>query len=167
VTQLPSLSATGSAGLGAQDTSAGDAVSGLFEEDAFPFVQVSGSFSMPILNRAARGEAKRLAVTEVQRRNAVVELEDSVRSQVAQQVRVLESSRRRVELADANVRLARETLAAEEALREAGRNIEKDVLEARTQVDRTLAEAAKSRTDYRLAQVELLRLQGLLTEDGT
>ncbi|MEZ4321544.1 MAG: TolC family protein [Myxococcota bacterium] len=163
--RLPSLSATGSAGIGAQDTTASAALSGVFDSDAFPFLSVAGSFSVPIGNRAARGESERLAITESQRRNSVTELETSIGSQVRQQVRVLESSRRRVELADANLRLAEETLDAEEALAQVGRKIQKDVLEARTQVDRTRAEAAKARTDYRLAEVELLRLQGQLTEE--
>jgi outer membrane protein TolC len=163
--RLPSLAATGSTGIGAQDESVGAAVTGIFDEDAFPFVSLGGSFSMPLGNRSARGEAERVAVTEVQRRNAVVELESSVASQVRHQVRVLESSRRRVELADANLRLAVETLSAEEALEQAGRAIQKDVLESRTGVDRARADAAKARTDFRLAQVELLRLQGQLTQD--
>ena len=51
-----------------------------------------------------------------------------------------------------------------EALADVGRAIQKDVLEARTELDRSRADAAKARTDYRLAQVELLRLQGQLTE---
>ena len=92
----------------------------------------------------------------------VRELERSIRSQVEQQVRALSTARRSVELADANHRLAEETLRAEEALAEVGRAIQKDVLEARTEVARTRAEAAKARTDYRLAQTELLRLQGQL-----
>jgi outer membrane protein TolC len=67
-----------------------------------------------------------------------------------------------MELSDANLRLAQQTLEAEEALASAGRNIQRDVLQARTEVDRAKADAAKARTDYRLAQAQLLRLQGQL-----
>jgi outer membrane protein TolC len=159
---LPTLSATASAGLGAQDDSLGAAVTGLGGEDAFPFFSVSGNLSVPIGNRAARGEARRtsgaLHATEIE----VAELEDSVRAQVEQQVRLLSQARRRVELVDINQRLAEETLSAEEALEQAGRSIQKDVLEARTEVHRARVEAAKARADYRLAQTELLRLQGQL-----
>jgi outer membrane protein TolC len=95
----------------------------------------------------------------------VGELEASVRASVAQQVRVLQTSQSRIELADANSRLALQTLAAEEALAAAGRSIQKTVLEARAEVDRTAAEAAKARTDHQLAQTELLRLQGQLSLD--
>ncbi|MBW1881513.1 MAG: TolC family protein, partial [Deltaproteobacteria bacterium] len=83
-------------------------------------------------------------------------------AQVEQQVRLLSQARRRVELVDINQRLAEETLSAEEALEQAGRSIQKDVLEARTEVHRARVEAAKARADYRLAQTELLRLQGQL-----
>jgi outer membrane protein TolC len=161
--RLPTLSATASAGLGALDETAGEAISGLGDDDAFPSVAVGGSFRMPLGNRAARGEAQRTAAVRLQRQNSVSELEGSVSAQVRQQVRVLESSRKRVELADLNARLAEETLQAEEALAEVGRSIQREVLEARVEVDRTKAEAAKARTDYRLAEIELLRLQGQLT----
>lgn len=159
---LPSLSATAATGIGAQDDAPGTAISGLFEEDAFPFVAISGQFSVPIGNRAARGELDRSAALLHERELQIADLERTVAAQVQQQVLVLESAQRRVELADLNLRLGEETLAAEEALSEAGRAIQKDVLESRTARDRARAEAAKARTDYRLAQVELLRLQGQL-----
>lgn len=162
---LPSLSARASGGIGAQDTSPRSAMSGLLDEDAFPYFEVSGHFSMPIGNRAARGERSRAVAEVLTRRTELEELERSIAAQVEQQVRILQSARRRMELADVNHRLARETLAAEEALAEVGRTIPKNVLEARTQVARTAAEVAKARTDYRLAQVQLLSLQGQLPAD--
>ena len=90
------------------------------------------------------------------------EMERSVRAQVEQKVRELNSAQRRVELADANQRLAEQTLAAEEALAEVGRKIQRDVLEARSNAESAKVEAAKARVDYRLALVDLLRLQGQL-----
>ena len=160
---LPSLSITGAAGIRSQDTTVGASVSGLADEDAFPFVSVSGQFSVPLGNRAARGEAKRLSVQVQQQQRTLQDLEASVAAEVAQQVRVLRSSEQRVALADANLRLAEQTLAAEEALAEVGRSIQKTILEAHAEVDRTRAEAAKARTDYRVAQVMLLKLQGQLS----
>jgi len=163
---LPTLSATGSAGVASQDISgsASGAVSGLFDDDNQPYVALSGQFQVPLGNRAARGERDRTRSVVSQRKRELADLERSIRAQVEEQVRVLESARRSMELADINLRLAEETLAAEEALAEAGRNIQKDVLEARTELDRSRAEAAKARTDYRLAQAQLLRLQGQLDQ---
>lgn len=163
--RLPSLSATAQVGRTVQDAPDANTAMSYFGEDSNPTLQISGNFSVPLLNRAARGNAQTKAATVDQRKSELYELERSITAQVEQQVRTLQSARRRVELADANLALAEQTLAAEEALAEAGRSIQKDVLEARTEVERTRAEAAKARTDYRLAQVELLRLQGQLSPD--
>jgi outer membrane protein len=180
---LPSLAATASLGTGSQvgraldengdvidnesqsfpQGGAGDALSNLFS-DPLPTYSLGGTFTVPLGNRAARSTRESTELGVQQRQSELLELERSIASQVQQQVRQLESARRKVELADANQRLAEQTLGAEEALAEAGRSIQKDVLEARTEVDRTRAEAAKARTDYRQAQVEMLRLQGQLTE---
>jgi outer membrane protein TolC len=178
---LPVLSATGAAGVGSQRCTptsdaaladecavgnALDAMGGIFASDNQPFYAVSGLFQVPLGNRTARGARDSAAALVQQRRDALLALERSIAAQVEDQVRVLGSARQRMELADANLRLAVETLEAEEALVEAGRVLQKDVLEARHQVSLTRAEAAKARTDYRLAQTLLLKLQGQLTEDA-
>lgn len=171
---LPSLAATGAAGVASQRCPPGtdnedcvegnalSAIGGLAADDNQPFFSVGGTFSVPLGNRGARGERDRAAATVAQREREVADLERSVAAQVEEQVRALQSARQRMELADANVRLAEETLKAEEALAAAGRSIQKDVLEARTQLDRSKAEAAKARTDHRLAEALLLKLQGQL-----
>lgn len=159
---LPSLAASASAGIGAQDDSVGRAVSGIGDEDAFPYLQVGADFSMPLGNRAARGEASRTAVELDRARLNVQELERNVRTQVLRQVDLVNSGTLRVELAATNAQLATEALAAEEALYEAGNSIQQNVLDARTEVTRTAAELAKARTDHQLALVELKRLQGTL-----
>jgi len=160
---LPTLSATAAAGLGSgREDTLGAALTGLVDDEALPFYSVSGNLSVPIGNRAARGEASRTSGALHAAEIEVAELEHAVRAEVEQQVRLLSQARRRVELADVNARLAEETLSAEEALEQAGRSIQKDVLEARTELHRARVEAAKARADYRLAQTELLRLQGQL-----
>ncbi len=175
---LPALAATVGAGVGSQrcppgtdnqDCTVGnalDTISGLVDSgENQPFLSVGGTFSVPLGNRAARGTRdQRTADVSVQER-ALADLERSVASEVENQVRSLQSARTRTELADANVALATQTLAAEEALANAGRSIQKTVLEARNAVLVAKAEAAKARTDYRLAQAALLRLQGQLTTD--
>jgi len=159
---LPSLAATGAAGVAAQDNSAGSAIGGLTDDDNQPFLSIAGQLTVPLGNRSARGNLDTNAAVVSQRERELADLERSVRAQVEQQVFTLRSARRRMELADANLRLATQTLEAEEALASAGRNIQRDVLQARTEVDRAKADAAKARTDYRLAQAQLLRLQGQL-----
>jgi outer membrane protein TolC len=85
-----------------------------------------------------------------------------VRIAVAQQLRVLTAAATRIDLADVQVRLARQTLASEEAMHDAGRSLLQDVLEARAAVDSAEAAAVRARTDFRIATVELQRLQGTL-----
>jgi outer membrane protein TolC len=176
---LPVLSATGTAGLGSnvcvpgsdaayleecEVGGAADAVAGVFENDNRPFVTGSGLFQVPLGNRATRGARDGAEALVQQRTSALETLERRVAADVENQVHSLASARQRMDLADANVQLALETLEAEEALVEAGRVIQKDVLEARTDVTRARAEAANARTHYRLAQTRLLQLQGKLTE---
>ena len=175
---LPNLSATvatGSTsqvrfadGVGEEDTDdvPSDALTDLFTEP-LPFVRVSGVLTVPLGNRAARTEREVAAFNVQIRRAELEEAKRSIESQVRSQVAVLTSARQRVDLADLNQRLAEETLSAEEALSEAGRTIQKDVLEARTEVSRTRAEAVKARTDYRMAYVELLKLQGQVSDDAS
>jgi outer membrane protein TolC len=175
---LPTLVASGTAGVGSQRCPPGtdnedcvvgnafDAVGGLFAGDNQPFVQVGGVFSVPLGNRAARGSRDTAEGVVWQRGREVEDLQRTVAAQVEEQVRALQSARQRMELADTNTRLAQQTLEAEEALASAGRLIQKDVLEARTELARARAEAAKARTDYRLAQALLLKLQGQLTEQS-
>lgn len=143
-----------------------DALLGLGGKDfVSPYVTVGATFTVPIGNRAARGAKDGAAAALMQRERELQDLERQVQALVEEQVRALQSAKTRMELGDANLRLAEQTLAAEEALAAVGRSIQKTVLEARAAVQAALAEAAKSRTDYRLAQAQLLALQGQLTEE--
>lgn len=160
--RLPSLSATATVGMGgfAQNGDVSDVVVDPWTANGLPTASISADLALPLRNRAANGQVASAAAELQLAELDVAELERGVAAQVELQVMNLESARRRVELADANLRLAEETLGAEEALARAGRSIQKDVLEARTAADRARAEAFKARTDYRTAVVELLRLQG-------
>jgi outer membrane protein len=171
---LPALSATLDAGVRSQrctDVSnctqgyALDAISGLLSDENQPYVTVSGLLEVPVGNRAARGARDAASADVMLRDRQLADVERAVAGAVEEQVLTLQSARQRMDLADANVRLAEETLRAEEALAAAGRTIQKDVLEARTEVARSRAEAAKARTDFRLAQALLLALQGQLSEE--
>ena len=57
---------------------------------------------------------------------------------------------------------AEDTLAADQALRNAGQAIEKDVLESLRDFNNARVEVEKARSDYNLATVELARLTGSL-----
>ena len=159
---LPDLSANLTGSLSGVAESLGDTM-GQISSASLPSFGISGQFSVPVGNRAARASAQRSLLDLELSKSQLVETRRNVSSQVLQQVRSLSSAQQQVALADINLRLSEETLEAEEALYDAGRALLKDVLEARNGVDQKRAEAAKARTDFRLAQVELMKLQGQLT----
>jgi outer membrane protein TolC len=140
-----------------------DAAAGLFGDDALSEVIVGATLMVPLGNRTASGAAEAAAYDLLAAENAVVELEQRIAAAVAYQVALLEGAHERVEAADAATRLASETLAAMETLVAAGRAVTKDVLEARTALDRARGEAIRARTDWRLAYTELARLQSNLS----
>ena len=165
--RLPSLAANVSAGIQAQDDTLGQAITGLAEDQAFPYLSVGADFSMPIGNRAARGAAKQASVEVDQRRLDVEELERTIRIAVLAQIETVNAGALRLELAQSNVALAEESLAAEEALQEAGRSIQRNLLDARVQLTRSQGDLVKARTDHAAALVELQRLQGRLTTSSS
>ena len=161
---LPSLSATATTGVRAQYEAEGETVRALagLGNNTYPWMAVSSNLTVPLGNRASRSELTTAKATASQRREELANTRRTVRSQVEEQVRTLSSSQERVRLADAQLALAQETLKGEESLVDAGRSIYKDLLEARNELARVQGDAVKARIDFRLAQIELLRLQGLL-----
>ena len=85
-----------------------------------------------------------------------------IRSQVRTQVRAVEAASVQVSLGRANVDLAQQTLAAERALSEAGRIIQKDLLESMASADDARIQLEQAKGDYQLALIELERLKGTL-----
>jgi len=126
----------------------------------------SATFSVPLGNRAARGEVARAAATEAQRRNELLGRERDVLAQVAKQARLLAIADQQIQLADQEVQLAEQTLEAEEARASVGRAVQRDVLEARVAVFDARLQAAKARSDRQLAWIELQLLQGTLTVES-
>jgi outer membrane protein TolC len=86
---LPSLSATLSAGMGAQGANAGTALGGVFKEGNFPQMSVQGQFSMPLGNRFARSERMRSEAALASQRVALIEQERQLVANVSQQVLLL------------------------------------------------------------------------------
>lgn len=160
---LPTLTLSGNAGLFGGSGVGWDEAFNLLGR--FPRYGFGATFAAPLGNRAARGNKERAAASLHTAEVRLTEAERNVTAQVAQQVRILSSAFQKVELADLNVRLAQETLEAEQATYDAGRRVIKDVLEAQLDLDRKRSEAAKARTDYRVARVELLQLLGLLERE--
>jgi len=126
----------------------------------FPTVSLGGTFAVPLGNRAATGALQKASAVVATAEATLAEQERQIAASVTEQVRVLVAAQSQVELAEANVRLAEETLKAEEALQGVGRAILKDVLESRDAVEKARAELVRAKTGVRIAEVELKRLQG-------
>jgi outer membrane protein TolC len=163
--RLPTLQATASAGsTTGNQPRLGAAVSGVAGEPAQPNVSVGALFSVPLGNRAAVGLSRMAEYDLLSAESLTLETERFVRARVAFQLSRMAAAQERIPLADTNVRLAEQTVAAMDALVLANRAITRDVLDARTLLDRSRVEAVRARTEWRLAHTELLRLQARLTE---
>ena len=117
---------------------------------------------MPLLGRADRGQFLQAAARAAKARSERINLERSIRSQVRTQARAVEGAVVQVNLARANLDLAVMTLDADRALTEAGRVIQKDLLESIRTVDDARAQLEQAKGDYQLAIIELERLKGTL-----
>ena len=157
---LPELTATGTFGVsGYEEGEFSAAMQELFSR-ALPSHYVGLRMSAPVGNRAARGALQaQMAQLEIARRG-VEQQERSVASDAAAQARIVGSARRQVELAELNLNLAEETLAAEKARQAVGRAIQKDVLEVQRARARAEVSLVEARTGYRKALVSLEALQG-------
>lgn len=156
---LPELSATGRYGLSGYEPSASAAIQEL-ASGALPEWYLGANVSVPLGNRADRGALLSAQAELAKARIDREALERVIEAQVRAQVRTLESARVKVDLAEANLRFAEQTLAAQRALQTAGRAIQKDVLEAIKNVDNARVSLEKSKADFQLAVVELERLKG-------
>ncbi len=164
--RLPALEFQVSGGRSAQQEQWSQAARGAWGEEGFPFVSTSSVLSVPLGNRASRAAVRRAVATVRSKQLAIDALEGQVRAQTQAQGRTLLSAHEQMKLADLNHQLAEETLKAEEARQAAGRSIHKLVLEARSERAQAEAQRIRARVDFRLAQIELLRLQGQLTENN-
>jgi len=157
--RLPELALTAGAGVNGYDPTFSQAFTEMFSGD-LRFWTVGGEFSVPLGNRADRGSVQMAQAALIQAQQQLESMERLVSAQVLAQVRTVEAGQIKVELSEANVRLAGATLDAEKAKQREGRAIQKDVLEAQRAESNALATLAMSRTEYVLAVVELGRLQG-------
>ena len=114
---------------------------------------------MPLLGRSDAGCICNARAEAAKARADRMSAERQIRSSLRTQVRALEAAAVQVELAMANLNLAEETLAAEQALREAGRVIQKDLLESIATVDDARTQLEQAKGAYQLALIELERLK--------
>ncbi len=133
----------------------------------FPDWRVTGTFSFPLFNRAARGAYAR-ARADLDR--SVVNYEkrkDAVRLEVRNAVRDVRDGQKRVEAAALSVKLAREVLGNEEEKLKAGLSTTREVLEAQRDLIRAEAGEIRAVVDYNVALSELERAKGTILESNS
>ncbi len=159
--RLPELNAVGGVGINGFDSSTGAAVGGMFAGDLYDW-NVGAVLSVPLGNRADRGELQSASAAAGVARIELSSAERAVAAGVLAQVQILGSAEAKVQLARANLDLAVQSLAAQKALQASGRAIQKDVLEAIRQESDARVAVEKAGTDYQTALIELERLKGSL-----
>jgi outer membrane protein TolC len=158
---LPQLDVNASYALIGYEPSTSAASDELFSGD-LPEWSLGATFSMPLLGRADRGKVMQRSAEAAKARSQRSQMNRQIRSQVRVQVRAVEAASVQVSLGRANVDLAQQTLAAERALSEAGRIIQKDLLESMASADDARIQLEQAKGDYQLALIELERLKGTL-----
>ncbi len=156
---LPELTGTARYSLTGWEDDFNEALAELGRQE-LPGSYVGGNLDVPIANWGDRGAVEQRSIDLERARQALTNMEYSLMQQAQTQLRTLQSAEQKAELAKLNLEVAQQSLAADRALQEEGRNIEKDILaslqtaqDAQIQYERALA-------DYVLAWVALRRLQG-------
>ena len=159
--RLPQLDLNASYGLSGYEPSTGGAAEELFSGD-LPEWSVGGTFLMPLLGRADRGQFLQAAARAAKARSGAHQPRALGSQPGADPSPCGRGAVVQVNLARANLDLAVMTLDADRALTEAGRVIQKDLLESIRTVDDARAQLEQAKGDYQLAIIELERLKGTL-----
>ncbi|MBM74271.1 MAG: hypothetical protein CMK59_02620 [Proteobacteria bacterium] len=159
--KLPELGLSASYTLSGWEEDYSEAMSELLSRE-LPGSYVGLSLSSPIGNWADKGQYEQ-RIADLKKAHLEVEsLEQSLIQQTRQQVRILRSSEIKIRLAQNNVSVAEKTLAADRKLRDAGRKIEKDVLDSIKNLDEAKVALVRAQADHSQALLELARIQGAL-----
>jgi|GEM_PF-1911566 len=157
---LPNLSLIGQLGWSGYEEGKLSASLGELVSMELPNHFVGVEFSAPLGNRANTGALTAQTAMLSMAQATAEAANDALIQQVAVAVRTLQGASQRVELSDRTVELAQQTLAADVALRDAGRGLEREVLQSQSNLIQTRLNALRARIDYRKALVELQGLRG-------
>ena len=159
---LPELTGSASYAVsGREEGGFSDAIAEMVAGDLRTWT-LGAELSIPLGNRADRGAIEQRLAELTRATSALEAYERTLAQQVRAQIRAVTVAKLQIDLAEANLRAAEETLSADRALRDAGRAIEKDVLASIRDVENARVSLEKSRVDYNLALIEIKRLRGAL-----
>jgi outer membrane protein len=139
----------------------GDTVSGIFDADEYDW-QASLTFRQTFGNRAAKATFARSTLSREQSEVDLANQVQTIRVEVRQSVRGVESGIKRVEAANSNVVLQRRKLDAEQKKYENGMSTSFEVLTFQSDLATAELAEVRARLDYIKALASLERVKGTL-----
>jgi outer membrane protein TolC len=168
---LPAVSLTGSAGLEGLAPDYGNALDDLKSGNS-PFWSFGVALSFPLGNHAAKADLAAGLLRERQAETRIQSLTESIRLDVRNALRALETSVRQIETAQKGVTLGEARLASFLKRGKVGLAVTKDILQAESDLTAAREILTAARADYQGAQTllwkttgELLERQGIRIED--
>ena len=160
---LPSLAATGSAGVKGLSKNYGDAVDDLASADT-PFWSVGLSFSYPLGNDSARADLAEAILRARQAKARIRDLEESIGLDVRSAIRDMETKFREIEVAKKGVVLGEARLASFLKRGKLGLATTKNILEVEADYVAARDALTAARADYQGAVTRFYRSTGELLE---
>ena len=160
---LPSLAATGSAGVKGLSKNYGDATSDLVSTDT-PFWSVGLSFSYPLGNDSARADLAEARLRARQAEARIRDLEESIGLDVRSAIRDMETKFREIEVAKKGVVLGEARLASFLKRGKLGLATTKNILEVEADYVAARDALTAARADYQGAVTRFYRNTGELLE---
>ena len=158
---LPNLTGTARFSYTGWEDEFPDAIDEMISRE-LPGRYIGLNLEVPIANWGDRGAYQQKKIGVEKSRKEFEQQEQTITQQVYLQVRTLEQAQTKIELHQLNISVAEKTLQSDQALRNAGRNIEKDVLASIKAVEEAKVNYEKAVVDGVLAWVELQKLKGEL-----
>jgi outer membrane protein TolC len=160
---LPSLAATGSAGVKGLSKNYGDAIDDLVSADV-PFWSVGLSFSYPLGNDSARADLAEARLRARQAEAQIRNLEESIGLDVRSAIRDMETKFREIEVAKKGVVLGEARLASFLQRGKLGLATTKNILEVEADYVAARDALTAARADYQGAVTRFYRSTGELLE---
>lgn len=158
---LPNLTGTARFSYTGWEDDFPDAVDEMLARE-LPGRYIGLNLEIPLANWGDRGAYQQKKIALEQARREYEQQERAIVQQVYLQYRTLTQAQTKLELHRLNISVAEKTLKGDQALRNASRNIEKDVLASLKAVEEAKVNYEKAVVDSVLAWVELQRLKGAL-----
>jgi outer membrane protein TolC len=159
---LPELTAAGSVGMGSLSSDALGALQDLATEDGLPRWAAGLDLSVPLGGRAARSERSGAEAELDIAKLTLASVEEQLRADVRAAVDAVVAGRAAVELAWAQLEVAEETEAGEQARVDEGESRLDDLIAARNARLDAVAAVVAAESDRARAELQLLRLEGRL-----